>query len=151
MRDIGRTYWHIMKTADRRIGMPRAQAHVLGHVAAAGEIGQTDLQRRLGVDGAAITRQVKQLEAAGLVSRRPDPADNRVTLVALTPYGRERMAAVAARAAAFVRDCMAGIPSEDIAAAARVLTRMRQNVVRMDGPSDPAWPPCHAEEDDAGA
>jgi len=42
------------------------------------------LQQYLLLDGATITRLVKQFESEGLVSRRLDPQDNRYTLASLT-------------------------------------------------------------------
>jgi DNA-binding MarR family transcriptional regulator len=46
------------------------------------------LQQHLGVEGAVVTRIVKQLEAEGIVTRCADPQDNRFTLVELTPETR---------------------------------------------------------------
>lgn len=143
MRDLGFAYWALMKAAERHLGMPRAQGRLLGHVAMAGEISQADLQRQLGIDGAAITRRVKQLEADGLVTRRPDPADNRVTLVALTSIGADRLAAVAGRARAFGSVCMAGIDAQDIATMLRVMARMRENVAGMGEAGEPGCPEPH--------
>lgn len=40
------------------------------------------------VTSGAITKRIDRLEKAGLVSRSPDPADRRGTLVKLTPTGR---------------------------------------------------------------
>jgi DNA-binding MarR family transcriptional regulator len=48
-----------------------------------GKIGE-----RLQVNAASVTNAVDRLEADGLVARRSDPADGRVTLAALTPTGR---------------------------------------------------------------
>jgi DNA-binding MarR family transcriptional regulator len=48
-----------------------------------GKIGE-----RLQVNAASVTNAVDRLEANGLVARRSDPADGRVTLAALTPSGR---------------------------------------------------------------
>lgn len=45
----------------------------------------------MNIDGAAITRHVKQLEAKGTVLRRKEPEDNRITLVRLSEQGRERI------------------------------------------------------------
>ena len=49
---------------------------------------------RLQVHPASVTNAASRLEAAGLVVRRPDPADGRGVLVEITDAGR----AVAARA-----------------------------------------------------
>ncbi|MHB0879047.1 MAG: MarR family winged helix-turn-helix transcriptional regulator, partial [Anaerolineae bacterium] len=131
MRDMGFAYWALVKAAERHVGLPRARARLLGHVAMAGEVSQADLQKQLGIDGAAITRQVKLLEAEGLVARRPDPADNRVTLVVVTPAGADRLADVMTKARAFMETCLIGIDAEDIATVVRVLGRMRENVAGL--------------------
>jgi len=51
----------------------------------------TELSRRLLVSAGAMTNQIDQLEAAGLVARRPDPEDRRVVMVELTAAGRQRI------------------------------------------------------------
>jgi DNA-binding MarR family transcriptional regulator len=49
----------------------------------------TDLFRALLVTSGAITKKVDRLQAAGLVRRRPDPADKGGFLVQLTPKGKQ--------------------------------------------------------------
>lgn len=46
-----------------------------------------DLGRRLGLDSGTLTPLLKRLEAAGLVTRRRDPRDERQVRVALTDVG----------------------------------------------------------------
>ncbi|MDR2253917.1 MAG: MarR family transcriptional regulator [Bifidobacteriaceae bacterium] len=43
------------------------------------------------ISSGAMTNRIDRLEAAGLVIRREDPSDGRVTLVRLTPLGRDRV------------------------------------------------------------
>lgn len=81
-------YREVMRATERRTGMSQSRMEILHELWHADEMSQADLQRHLGVEGPVITRIVKQLEAAGLVTRRPDPRDNRFTLVALTPLAR---------------------------------------------------------------
>ena len=42
------------------------------------------------ITSGAMTSRLDRLETAGLVERRPDPADRRAILIRLTPAGRER-------------------------------------------------------------
>jgi DNA-binding MarR family transcriptional regulator len=42
-----------------------------------GETSHSDLRQALSLDGASVTRLIKEFEAEGMVSRRIDPADNR--------------------------------------------------------------------------
>lgn len=43
----------------------------------------------LGVEAPSVTRQVQQLEAAGLITRSPDPQDGRAFVVQVTAAGRK--------------------------------------------------------------
>ena len=49
----------------------------------------TELSRRLELDPGTLSRLLKRLEAADLVTRHRNPADERTLAVALTPRGRE--------------------------------------------------------------
>lgn len=49
---------------------------------------QLALAHRLAIDKTSMTYLVDDLEGAGLVTRRPDPADRRVKQVIATPTGR---------------------------------------------------------------
>jgi DNA-binding MarR family transcriptional regulator len=54
-----------------------------------GPLSLGDLAKRSDMDPAATGRQVRQLEADGLVQRGPSSADGRVTFVRVTPRGRD--------------------------------------------------------------
>ena len=63
-----------------------------------------------------------------LVARRVDPSDNRVTLVSLTPEGRQLVAGLMERRAIFGAHVMAGIDPDEIATMQRSLSRIRANL-----------------------
>ncbi|MFJ9028078.1 MarR family winged helix-turn-helix transcriptional regulator [Streptomyces sp. NPDC102274] len=50
----------------------------------------TELAAYFGVGKATISRQLRALEELGLVTREPDPADGRASLVRITDEGRTR-------------------------------------------------------------
>ncbi|MEV6423336.1 MarR family transcriptional regulator [Streptomyces sp. NPDC051662] len=50
----------------------------------------TELAAYFGVGKATISRQLRALEELGLVTREPDPADGRASLVRITDEGRAR-------------------------------------------------------------
>jgi DNA-binding MarR family transcriptional regulator len=112
----------------RRVGISDSRLHVLGILHRFGEMSQNELQRRLDVDGAAVTRQVKQLEAEGLLVRRADPADNRFTLVILTDQGKEALREVARAARKFVAEALEGVSDDDLDCVRRTMARMRANL-----------------------
>jgi DNA-binding MarR family transcriptional regulator len=72
---------------------PLAQSSVLGRLDREGtsSIGALAVAERVRPQSMAQT--VADLETAGLISRRPDPADGRRVLVELTAQGRETLAA----------------------------------------------------------
>src|SRR5512138_3592258 len=81
-------YRDVMRITEQSTGMSKSRLEIMHDLTHTDEMSQADLAKHLGVEGAVVTRIVKQLEAEGLVSRRADPRDNRYTLVALTPHAR---------------------------------------------------------------
>jgi DNA-binding MarR family transcriptional regulator len=77
----------------------RASHHALLRVLrACGAISQQDIAHRLFVDPSTIVSLVDHLEKAGLVTRRRNPADRRVSLIELTADGEQRLAEAEVRA-----------------------------------------------------
>src|SRR5689334_2776609 len=62
-------------------GLRRSDDSVLKVLMRDGEQRGGEIAAKLGVDASVVSRQLTALEADGLVSRRPDPADARVGLV----------------------------------------------------------------------
>lgn len=56
--------------------------------------GQGALAQEIGADKTRIIAVLDDLQDRGLIERTPDPADRRARLLALTPEGRRRYAAV---------------------------------------------------------
>jgi MarR family transcriptional regulator for hemolysin len=69
-------------------GLTLAEASLLAHLAASGELMQVDLARQLRTSKARVGVYIDQLEVRGAVQRRPDPADRRVWRIRLTDVGR---------------------------------------------------------------
>jgi DNA-binding MarR family transcriptional regulator len=67
---------------------PFAQGSVLGRLSREGTSSVGALATAERVRPQSMAQTVSDLETAGLISRRPDPADGRRTLVELTPEGR---------------------------------------------------------------
>jgi DNA-binding MarR family transcriptional regulator len=135
-QQITRTYYALLPVFERHMGMSRARWHVLKRVFLEGQISQARLQSHLEVDGAAITRQVKQLEAQGLISRAADPQDNRYTLVTLTAAGRELAEGLMVVRNSFEAKVIAGMSDDDVAALRRSLNHIRANLASMQAGAD---------------
>jgi DNA-binding MarR family transcriptional regulator len=67
---------------------PIAHGAVLGRLDREGGQGVSELARKEGVRPQSMAQTVTELEAQGLVHRRPDPEDGRRALVELTGTGR---------------------------------------------------------------
>ena len=81
-----------------------------------------DIGRRLRLDSGTLTPLFKRLEAAGLVTRRRDPADERRVMIDLTAEGRalrERALHVPAAVA-----CQGPLPLEEVVALKAALERL---------------------------
>jgi DNA-binding MarR family transcriptional regulator len=92
----------------------------------AGEQRATALAGYFGVGKATMSRQLRALEELGLVTREPDPADGRASLVRLTGEGRARFRRVRdARRDRYVRK-LAGWDRGEVAELARLLHQLNK-------------------------
>lgn len=115
----------------RHVGMSEARRQLLTVLANEGETSHSELQGILGVDGAAITRLVKGLEAAGTVRRRLNPDDNRYMLASLTSAGEVVVAELRDAHRAFQARLLRGIGRDDQAHVLDVLQQLRTNLAAV--------------------
>src|SRR4051794_35825612 len=107
---------------------------LLVRLADTGQQRATDLAAYFGVGKATMSRQLRALEDLGLVTRHPDPADGRASLVDFTPEGRARFSAVRkARREQYVRR-LASWDRAEVAELARLLHQL--NAQREGGDDD---------------
>jgi len=127
---------HLYRDAERlfsrRIGMSVSRLHVIHELMHAGELSQAELQQRLGMEGALLTRFVKQMESAGLITRRPDPKDNRYTLVTLAESGKAELNEIDRKGDEFQEQLLEGVSEEEHAALVQTLRRIQENLSRME-------------------
>ena len=89
-----------------------------------------DLRQRLGLDSSTLTPLFKRMEAAGLVTRTRDAADERRVLIDLTPKARDLKAKAAAVPGAML--CQIPLPLEEAAALKGTLERLIEGFRRAD-------------------
>src|SRR5271170_7004121 len=105
-----------------------SQVSVLSHLDREGPATVTTLARAEGVRSQSMGATVATLEAAGLVSGVPDPADGRQTILSLTPAAQEKIKA--GRAAKddwlfrSIRAKFSSAEQEELAAAVELLKRL---------------------------
>jgi DNA-binding MarR family transcriptional regulator len=115
--------------------------------AAQGTVGsQLALAQHLGVDRTVMTYLLDDLEAAGLIERRPDPADRRARRIVATHRGTELLTELDGRLRAAEAHLLAPLDQE---ARESFRAQVRLLATRIDA-LDPLESPCElAEEVDA--
>ncbi len=130
-RELMRTHQAVLGAFTRCVGAPSGRIGLLRLLAIGrDEFGTKELARRLGVDPAGITRQLKEMEAEGLVTRTPHATDRRRTVVKLTRAGIESFRMLHEYGHAYERRLAAEVSKKDITTALRVLQAMREVVLR---------------------
>lgn len=85
---------------------------------------QATLAAGLGIDRTVMTYLVDDLERAGLVERRPDPADRRARRVVLLAEGERVLRETADRIAQVERAVLGGLSDEDAEVFRSLLSRV---------------------------
>lgn len=116
--------------------------------AVCGEAGnQSALAKRLGIDRSVMTYLVDDLEAAGLVVRRPDPDDRRNRQILATDRGRATWERAEQDHRAIDAHILGPLPEADVPAFRDTIERLAERVNALD-PLDSA---CEVVSDLAAA
>ena len=127
LREIMRTNQTLLSVFTREVGMPAARLALVRLLAVShpDSLGVTEIARRLGIDAAAVTRQVQDMEAERLIVRHADAKDGRRSSVKLTSKGLRLFEQVHERAHEFERLFGKTVGDEEVATAVRVLEQVR--------------------------
>ncbi len=88
------------------------------------------LADHLMMDKGQLSRTIRELESLGLISRAPDPADGRSSLLSATAEGRGRLEAARAPQQGLLLDAIVDWPLDDIHALTRLLHALGESVTR---------------------
>jgi DNA-binding MarR family transcriptional regulator len=119
-RNAGQLHRQLMLKKVAQKGGHPAEVFCLRILAHDDGISQKDLADRLNLSRPWITKMLQALEKAGMVARRPDEQDQRLTRVYLTPQGRKREAELRAAWADYLNQTVGSMSEHD----RRELTRM---------------------------
>jgi DNA-binding MarR family transcriptional regulator len=86
-----------------------------------------DLCGHFGLDKSTLSRQLERLISAGLLRREGERPGRRGSVLALTPAGRQHLAAAAQGVRDRLAERLAGWDEGDIATFAQLVTRFNQN------------------------
>ncbi|MGQ9814026.1 MAG: MarR family winged helix-turn-helix transcriptional regulator [Candidatus Roseilinea sp.] len=115
------------------IGVYRGQPPLLEALWEQDGLTHSQLAVRLHVTPATMSRMIRRMEKAGLVARKPDPADRRVSRVHLTQAGRDIRSAIVRAIRVIEADTFAGFNDEERALLRRLLEQVRDNLIRVVG------------------
>ncbi len=127
VHDVSRLRQTMFDQAMKPFGVTRAQWWALAQLTRhdpAGGLTQAELARLMGLGKVATGAMVGRLEAAGLVSRRPDVADRRLNRVFVTRRGSRVLERMIEVGRALNDRLLEGLDSGEIDAADRVLTAL---------------------------
>jgi DNA-binding MarR family transcriptional regulator len=103
---------------------------VLGALVRSGPQRVSAIAAATGLSGSHVSRELRGLEAQGLVARKSDRADARAVLVSVTPAGRAAYRRLKAASVDAADAALAGWQADDLATLARLLDRMADDFTR---------------------
>jgi len=92
---------------------------------------QADLARDMGVEPPTVAKAVARLERTGMVERRADEADRRVSRVWLTESGRSLQGPVLQRWRSIEERMLAGVSAGDVERLRGAVARMSANLAEL--------------------
>jgi DNA-binding MarR family transcriptional regulator len=88
-----------------------------------------ELSKRMMVSPGNMTALVERLVESGHISRTASPADRRVQIIALTPFGRAEFKTMADEHAEWIAELLGGISAKDVDALLERLGRLKRSIV----------------------
>ncbi len=127
IREVMRTHHALLAVFSREVGMPASRLALMRLLAIApsGTVGVMELARQLGVNAAAVTRQVQEMEQERLIVRHADARDKRRKGIQLSAKGRKLFEQLHDRSHKLERSLVSVLTPQDMQVAARVLAAMR--------------------------
>lgn len=125
---LNEIYRQMSPKFERCTGISQSRLELLHKLMEVDEINQTELRHQVNIDGAAVTRHLKQLDEKGIVTRRKNPEDNRVTFVKLTEAGRTKIERYCKEKETFITQVFKGISDQERAVLSDLLKRVESNV-----------------------
>ena len=113
------------------LGLYRGQPFLLAVLWESDGITHSELARRIHVSPATVTNMVKRMEKGGLLERRPDEVDQRVSHVYLTEAGRAIRERVDQRWRELESRVFGSFTEDEQEMLASLLTRVREELIHL--------------------
>jgi len=121
VQQLGRTYRAMLSSFDASMGLPLPRWRILLALYQQGQMSQKQLAEHLGMDPAALTRQVKAMQNLDLIARHNDERDNRLTNVVLTGDGVRLVEQALPKRMEFFGTLVSDLSSEEVETLGRLL------------------------------
>lgn len=122
---LGHRQLMVQKLAEE--GIPPGQAMLLRELAHNDGISQRDLAERMHIARPTVTVMLQKIERSGLVERRPDESDQRITRVYATEAGRALQLKMRSSFAAIVEAAMGSLTEDEQTELERLLNILGDN------------------------
>ncbi|TSB47935.1 MarR family winged helix-turn-helix transcriptional regulator [Alkalicoccobacillus porphyridii] len=113
------------------LGSSPSRVEILHYLLQHEEVAQSALQKEVNIDAAAVTRHLKQLEAAGTIVRYRKEDNQRATWVKLEAEAKRQIEHSYQEKSQFVKDTLAGFSEEELEQFLQMLDRVSENVSRV--------------------
>jgi len=97
------------------------------------ELSQRQLAERMGVEAPTMVRHLDRLEKEGLIERRRDARDRRVTRITVTPAGSQRLAVLRKVADAMDVEILTLLGPETYRGLASALDQLQEHMTQLAG------------------
>jgi DNA-binding MarR family transcriptional regulator len=122
---VARRLRHLSRETLAPWDLSPSHARPLGVLTRHGVMRLSELSEHLHIAPRSATEVVDELEQRGLVERRSDPNDRRVTLVALTDHGKKVSTAIRSARDVEAERFFGGLSASDRTHLARILRELR--------------------------
>jgi DNA-binding MarR family transcriptional regulator len=110
----------------REFGLTIPEWRILAHLSQVSDVSVREVQARVDMDKAKVTRAAQRLEEAGLVTKAANPEDRRLVRLALTESGRARMAALIPYVEGYERRLLSALEPDEQAAFLAALEKLER-------------------------
>lgn len=137
LADVSRLLRRDFDRRVRALELTQAQWRAIAHLAREDGVKQAALAERLEVAPITLGRLIDRLQAAGWVTREPDPDDRRASRLFLTAKAGPILDEMRGHANEALEDLMVGIPESTRTALVEALMRMKQNLSEAESAAAP--------------
>jgi DNA-binding MarR family transcriptional regulator len=130
--DVARLLRQNFNRRAQDLGLSQAQWRTLARLSLQEGVNQATLAESLEIQPITLTRLIDRLQSAGLVERRPDPADRRAVRLYLTAQAQPLIQRMQALAAETREEAMKGLSAEARRTLTDGLRHMKQRLLEAE-------------------